>query len=435
MKSYIVSASLTLALLSSWSQPAAAQVLQAGNGAGYRPVELSEIESIGFDTADDIINIDLNTGSRISISYTDGSEFTVGKTVPLIEITTDEFLEEIPNKTDYKKGTFLLKGFGEYEDNEAAVDIRGRGNSSWSFIKKPYRLKFGKKISLCGLPSAKNYVLLANYMDCSLSQNTLAFKIGEILGLPFTNNAVPVDVILNGKYKGSYILTNKPGINAGSVDIDETKSIMWELDVAYDEDFKFMSPVFSLPVMAADPDLTAEQFEYWKNDFIEMEKAVYDRKAQDYIDMDIAAGYLAVYEVLKNDEIGWPKSFKLYKTEGGKYIFGPIWDFDGAMGKVWMGECYMQDKIGNKVWRNGLLSFLDYDPSFQSALKNHLKHIIDRLPELLEFIDSYAREIRESALRNQILYPDYEDFDSSIEKMKDWLCARCRALQSVYNLN
>lgn len=411
-----------------------AQVLQLFEGNAYSPIELNSIDSISFDIQNDLMIIHIDEGETNLFNYSSGSNYALSEAIPVIRINTDEYLTEIKSKTEYSSGTFLLQGLKKYEDIERTVSIRGRGNTSWAFVKKPYRLKFDKKVSLCGLPSAKSYVLLANYMDCSLLQNILAFKIGELLELPFTHKAVPVDVFLNDIYKGSYILTNKPGINAGSVDIDEENSIMWELDTNFDEPLKFKSPIFDLPVMVADPDIDEATFEYWKNDFIEMERAVYNGKGGDYVDLEIASRYLAVFEILKNGEIGYPKSFKMYKTKGSKYICGPLWDFDVAMGKVWLGECYSPEKINDVVWKNSLLSYLSLDPAFKSAYVRHLKFIIDKIPELLVFIDDYAREIRESAIRNQKLYPAYEDFDESVVKLKNWLLARCEFLKSYYNL-
>lgn len=433
---YSIGIFLWFVILSALASEAHAQVLQIFEGKSYNPLGFDVIDTISFDIDNDSMIIRETGGNIKSFKYRDGSGYAIGECIPIINITTKEHVEEIPDKTNYLEGTLSMQGFGLFEDIARNMSIKGRGNSSWDFIKKPYRLKFDKKVSLGGLPSAKNYVLLANYMDCSLLQNVLAFKIGTMLGLPYTNKAMPVDVILNGIYKGSYLLTNKPGIIAGSVDIDESNSIMWELDISYDEDLKFKSPIFDLPVMVADPsDIDDDAFEYWKNDFIEMERAVYQRKAGEYVDLEIAAKYLAVYEILRNGDIGYPKSFKMYKTQGGKYIFGPLWDFDVAMGKVWLGECYTHDKIDQLVWKNKLLSHLALDPIFKEALSNNLKFIIENIPDLLIFIDEYSREIRESAIRNRILFPEYEDFDESVVKLKDWLTRRGEILDGIYELH
>lgn len=352
--------------------------------------------------------------------------------LPVIELQTNRFLKEIEGKEDNHDGNFRLNGFENFDDVVLPVKIRGRGNSSRMFVKRGYRLKFQDKISLCGLPASKDYVLLPNYTDCSLMLNSLAFKIGQMLGLPYTPQAVPVEVGLNGLYKGSYILTNKVGINSGSVDIDPENSVMWELDVAFDEDRKFMSPVYQLPVMVADPKMSDSEFDYWKKDFIEMEKALEENRGSGYFDIEDAAKYLLVYEILKNDEGGMPKSVKFYKTKGGKYHFGPIWDFDVALGKVWRGDCFTLENIPGQITRNAILGQLEDDPIFQETFKKHLNEMYDSLPSLLEYIDTYAARIRPSALRDHSIYPEYEDYDSSVRKLKESLKMRFGFLMECY---
>jgi hypothetical protein len=90
-----------------------------------------------------------------------------------------------------------VNGRGGYEDYTGKTEVKGRGNSTWGYPKKPYRLKLNKKAEICGLGKAKNYVLLANHLDPTLMLNSVAFKIGRLLELPFTNHAIPVDVVLN----------------------------------------------------------------------------------------------------------------------------------------------------------------------------------------------------------------------------------------------
>lgn len=428
MKFYIIS----ILCFAGWlSMLAETPVLQIFDGKDYDPVDWEEIENITYDSSDGLV-LDLGNGTKKNIIFSSGLNIPSGETLPLIEIFTDEYMEEIPNKTTYQEASINIKGWGKEKDFNEKVTIKGRGNTSWMFPKKPYRLKFNKKISICGLPKAKSYVLLANYTDASLIQNALAFKLGQMLELPYTNESVPVDVKLNGIYKGSYLLTNKPGINAGSVDIDEDNSVMWELDIAYDEEYKFRSPILDLPVMLSDPEMDEAAFEEWKADFIAMEEAAVNYNAAEFVDMDLFARYYLVYEIMKNSEIGWPKSVKLFKTKGQKYIFGPLWDFDTAMGKVWNGPSYTTTSINERVWKNLLFCYLEDDPIHQEAIVRYLGEIKSRLPEILDFIDDYADRIRNSAIRNQTVWPESEDFDLSVMKMKDWLQMRFEALEVLY---
>lgn len=410
------------------------QVLQIFKDKRYTPVQWMDISEFKIDENDDNLELNIATieDNNFVISFADSLLFQSGISIPHIEITTEEDLSEIPNKTDYKRASFIVNGFGNFDDVSTEVNIRGRGNTSWTFDKKPYRLKFDKKISLCGLPKAKSYVLLANYTDPSLMQFALATKLAQMLGMPYTNHVVPVDVTLNGIYKGSYLLTNKPGINSGSVDIDNDTSIMWELDTYYNEDYRFKSDIYGLPVMAVDPDLTDELFEKWKADFIEMERAVASQNSSDYIDLDIFARYLLVYEIMDNNEIGWPKSVKLYKEEGGKYMFGPIWDFDVACGYNWdTQEAYTTDNINKYVWITSFFAALAQEQEFKTAIKRHWQYIKEHKAEFFEYIDSYAASIRNSAHRNQVLWPGSETWDESILKLKNFLELRLSAMDSM----
>lgn len=417
------------------SEAASAQrnVLQLFANKQYTPLEWSEIDHIGFDTERDLINIAPSEGEEIYFNISSKPSFVSGHTLPLIEIFTDEYVTEIPSKEEYNHGTFSLRGFGNFDDIKATeFNIRGRGNSSWNLAKKPYRLKFDKKISLCGLKKAKNYVLLSNYgWDPTQMQYAIACWMAQKIGLPYTPEVVPVEVKLNGIYKGSYVLTNKPGINAGSVDIDEDNSIMWELDTYFDEEYEFKSPLYNLPTMAVDPDMTQELFDYWKNDFIEAEEGVKNGKADLYFDLDVYGRYLLVYDICKNDELQHPKSVKLFKTAGedAKYIFGPIWDFDGAW-SFWTNiDWYTQENVTKRVKRIPFLSDLENYPETRNAYREGFRKIRDCEDELWLFIEEYYADIRNAAKRNDATWVEFMEFDKAFAAMKEWLRLRFEAME------
>lgn len=268
----------------------------------------------------------------------------IGQNPPEFRITTvdNPELTDVESKTKYLDARLEINGFGVTGDFDGNILIRGRGNSTWHHPKKAYRLKLPVKTSLCGYRKAKNYVLLANYIDFSLMRNEVACLATQLAGMPYPTHAKPVDVYFNSIYKGSYMLIEKAGINNGSVNIpqaDEPNSIMFEMDVNYDEKLRFKSPAFHLPVMHKDPDTPVNPseaqtwFNEWVDDFIKMETAVKEgRNIGDYIDYNTLAKYLLVFNLCCNQEINHPKSVYLYKTNGGKYHFGPCWDFDWAFG-------------------------------------------------------------------------------------------------------
>ncbi len=364
------------------------------------------------------------------VRYTIALDFIL---IPQFTITTeDPGIAEIPSKDYYLNATLTVDGKGIYENYTGKTEVKGRGNSTWGYSKKPYRLKLDKKSEICGLGKAKNYILLANHIDPTLMLNSVAFKIGQLLEMPFTNHAIPVDVVLNGKYKGSYLLTEQIEIKESRVDIDENNSVMWELDSYFDEDPKFRSEAFNLPVMVKDPDLTTEQFEYWKNDFnrFVMQFAQEPLEGNSYVDMidiESVAKYLITFNLVHNMEINHPKSIFIHKEGKGKYVMGPIWDFDWAYdyeGKEVHFGSYETPLFSTEMNGVGTAFFQRFlqDSRVRSIYKEVWQDFkVNKLNELLQYIDEYAKTIKPSVTRNSELWENTRSFDAKVGELKNWL--------------
>ncbi|KAA6311804.1 hypothetical protein EZS27_037142, partial [termite gut metagenome] len=139
----------------------------------------------------------------------------------------------IYDKVNYVESTFRLVDTANPDNNVEPLEktgIRGRGNSTWNYPKKPYRLKFDKKTSLFGLGAAKSWVLLANYQDPTFITNTVALELGSRIGFAFTNHTNHVELFLNKKYQGSYVLTEQVQVNEHRVNISEKEGFLVEFD-------------------------------------------------------------------------------------------------------------------------------------------------------------------------------------------------------------
>ena len=373
--------------------------------------------------------------------YTVKAEFLLSAIPELTITTTDPSIAEIPSKDYYLEGTLAVNGRGGYEDYTGKTEVKGRGNSTWGYPKKPYRLKLNKKAEICGLGKAKNYVLLANHLDPTLMLNSVAFKIGRLLELPFTNHAIPVDVVLNGIYKGSYLLTEQIEVKENRVDLDENNSVMWELDSYWDDEPKFKSTAFNLPVMVKDPDLTTEQFEYWKKDFNAFttqfaKEPLEGNSYVDMIDIESVAKFLITFNLVHNMEINHPKSVFLHKEGNGKYVMGPIWDFDWA---------YDYEGTSNHFGRYNTPLFSSSmngvgTAFFQRFLQDsRVKAIYKRtwqdfknnkLDALLQYVDDYAVMLKPSVERNSELWENTRSFDTKVKELKTWLRNRADYIDS-----
>ena len=247
----------------------------------------------------------------------------------------------------------------EYEDSPMddvtiPLDyIRGRGNSTWDADKKPYRFKLAtKNVDLFGMGANAHWVLLANRYDNSLLRNRMTYWLGAHLGMEFTPQCVPVDVVMNGEYYGSYLLCEHVRIDDSRVEIDELKKSMTTLpDISggyllrmtpYDDEDprSVFETKRDVSFMNEDPNFVdyenQQQADYIRGYIQDTEDAIFGsgfknaagESWQEYMDLDAAAGYWWVQEFSRNGDAYVTNSTYLYKKRNGKLFWGPLWDFD-----------------------------------------------------------------------------------------------------------
>ncbi len=434
------------------------------NDVNFHSIKAAQIDSITHKLYEDesldsmIVN---GKENRLSVPLSNIERCAIGTNVPTVYITIPAYpdLTELYNKELYLDAMISIDGNGVVDDLEpTAVSIKGRGNSTWNYAKKPYRLKFDKKIAICGLAKAKSYALIANYIDCTLMRNAVALKMGQLLNMPFTNHCQPIRVYFNGIFKGAYFITEKIGITGASVDIDEESGILFEMDTNFDEAYKFTSMYYSLPMMVKDPDLSEiaalkgvtpqSLLETWGDDFEAFEsKVFYGEDLSGSLDMESLVNYMLVYNVCGNREPAWPKSVYLYKASlDDVYHFGPIWDFDwgftyndGVEGKapsLPLMDLSNWEKRGASFFIQ-LFSRPEFRTLYQEKLDNFKQNL---LPTLLEYMDEYADEIEPSAIENGVVWAPEAgrtegsfNFRENVKTLKQWIIDRIEYISNHPN--
>ena len=234
----------------------------------------------------------------------------------------------------------------EYCIAKAAAGIRGRGNSTWTYDKKPYRIKFDKKTSLFGWEKNKSWVLLAMYQDFSNIKDYAAFSMSRAAGVqPYSPEAAHVELLLNGQYMGLYLLTEQVDENKGRADVEEDFSesdtrvpFLVELDEDAPDEGEEGVDYFSLPdgegirhyavkYPKADERYTQQQFDYIKDYITAVNDVCHDGQATEeevarLIDIPSFINYYLVQELMGQAEINW-KSVFMSKTTDGKLVMGP----------------------------------------------------------------------------------------------------------------
>src|SRR5690606_9346449 len=148
----------------------------------------------------------------------------------------------------------------------------------------------------------------------------------------------------------------------------------------------------------------------------------------DYIDLDALVNYMIVYNLTANQEINHPKSTYIHKQNGGKYMMGPIWDFDWAFnfdGSNKYFQSFTDPLFLNGFSGSGTQFFVRFleDTAVQEAYRQKWASFKStKLPELLTYIDDYADLIE---LSHQINYEKWQrgsgNFRSDIQDLRAWV--------------
>ncbi|MBQ3076058.1 MAG: CotH kinase family protein [Clostridia bacterium] len=317
--------------------------------------------------------------------------------IPVVHLETENGAE-ITSKSQHVSGTFAMDGStSEYESlPETHIRIRGRGNSSWKWDKKPYKIHFDEPTSLLGLPPAEEWALFSNYADKSLMRNRLAQVMASELSFEYCPTQVCVDVFLNGEYLGVYTLGEHLEAGDGRVEVDydmsrtdcgyflEAGGVVSGVDVKGMNYFHAGLVKFVLIKTPEYNTLTSEQFEFIHQYMLRADEAVKSgENYEDYLDVDSVIDWLIMIELSCNTDCSWRRSTYFTKEPGGKLVMGPVWDFDLAFGNfskdnpgddTWVSSEPDDDYVG-ETWSTYLLK----DPEFQARFKARWQEVRDVL--------------------------------------------------------
>jgi len=381
--------------------------------------------------------------------------------LPIVRIVTQNEAP-IVSKDDYVRATLTIDPNGT---GEAAVSvplrIRGRGNSTWAMPKKPYKLKLDDKASFLGMPSDKDWVLLANYSDKSLLRTRVAFELGDRVGLPWSPRSRFVELFINDQYQGTYQLGEGVKVAKKRVDIPEpdedeisepeiTGGYLLEVDARLDGDVFFFTNV-GLPILIDTPEAPApEQYEYIRDYVLRTENAIYAPDFADpetgyahYVDVDSFVHWYLVNEIFKNNDAAFYSSCWMYKQRDGKLFMGPLWDFDIGAGNVnYNGN---DNPIGWYIRDSLWISRLFEDPAFEARVKtrwNELK--ASQFDTILDFIDESATSLALASSNNferwpildQYVWPNAVvtgSYEGEVQYLRDWLETRIAWMDAQFN--
>lgn len=422
------------------------------------------VTPLSFDYSQDLVSgvntIELSNCEYFTIQNTSSGSISINSLRITYQRKAVINNEELPTVVINTKNSQAVTSRLEYVDCDVSTigaekdvsnlkaQIKVRGNSTSWLPKKPYRIKLSKKSSLFGYEKAKNWVLLADYMDGSNMHNYTALKFAKMVRGEdtFGVNPLHVNVVLNGENIGIYEFGEHIDAKEGRLNIEQDN--IWEksfddinfyierdLSTAQDSsevegvtyfriDMEEYSPaqyVFALKypekedfeeeLESGEIDTHEEEFNSFFNSLKEYMADIcnkfveYTNDATKFsglvskVDVESLAEYAVIDQVFRESDHA-QKSFKMYRAECGLLKFGPNWDYDScAYGLPYKGTYVLNPfevgiSVFNSTWfgeKWGYTLFNDINNG-----RPLFKNVWDRLSnnEINSFIQQQSQEMK-----------------------------------------
>ena len=329
--------------------------------------------------------------------------------------------------------------------SETGVEVKGRGNTSWTnWPKKGYQIKLQKKKSVLGMKDSKTWLLVPASADASLMKNKIAEELSEAIGHATVQNCEYSDVWFDGEYVGLYLIFEKVQFGKGRIEVSDDNAVLVERDNAYykTEDYYFQDSVYGFHYTMKDTnnddetDLTGfSAFENKLNSVFSTLEAragtlTYDELST-LIDVDSFAKLYLIQEFSANYEEA-STGFFMYQDGTGDVIHaGPGWDFEGTMGT----RDYMNFSAWHLSRYDAFFEVLLQNPDFLRRVKAIYQENIDAFSAAAPMTDMFYGEIAASAAMNFKRF-DYlgkwdtvhdiqpETYEEAVANLREWLSNR-----------
>ena len=356
--------------------------------------------------------------------------------VPSLNITLNDSVTlddvNIGSKDIKYKSTLTIMGSEDESYNLTDVDIelKGRGNTSWTYPKRGYQIKLDKKQNLLGIGNGKSkkWVLLANYMDDTLLKNKFMYDLCVNSGLSSIPNSAFVDLYVNGEYIGNYLLCDKIEVGKDRVNLKNEDGVLVEMDFAYyvQEEYNFASSVtgnrFVIKEFGNDDMNDADKLNAmnaFKISIENLEEKLNQEASwnviSSLIDVDSFVKYYLVNEFAGNFDTFISSTYFYQDGKNGLIHMGPIWDYDK--------DNFMTDAKSDFTLYTNMHNYmvqLHKYPQFAQKIDQFYNEILKFTLEE-ENIKEYESYITNSSRINSIVWNSESTYESSLQQLNDWI--------------
>ena len=370
----------------------------------------------------------------------DDTHFYQVTNLPTVSIHIEDNVEP-QDKVNEISSSFTIIYADATMIQEESGTSRLRGNASMAHPKKPYRIKFDtshrifRNSDMRSTAKAKKWTLINNYDDKTLMRNLVAFEIARRMGQDYVPWSKPVDVIVNGEYRGCYQLTDQLSLDKNRINITEmlpgdnegdavTGGYLLELDGYANQEVSWFYSAAGNPITIKSPDeddITTEQAAYIRREFNLMEASILSSNFEDpelgfrsRLDEKSLLQYFLTEELAGNPDAFW-SCYMTKERDEDLFRVGPVWDFDNAFDNdnryfpINHYSDFLSLSIGGAGNSRALLKRLFTDQALRdsmAAMWNDARTERGVTPEsLTAYIDSTAQEMMQSQRLNFMRWP------------------------------
>lgn len=320
----------------------------------------------------------------------------------------------VTSKTEYVQAEFRIDNDPDNGILESPGQIRGRGNATWTYNKKPYKIEFEEKQSVFGFPANKDWVLLAEYCDKSLMRTAYMCGLSERAGLPYTIHYRHIELYMNGSYQGVYVLTDQVEKAKHRVNLADDGYLIENDNYWYQEKYNFGTAKGWRFTFKYPKEPTGEQISFIKSWLNQFESVLYGADFKDpekgyrkLIDERTFAKWYLVNELTGNLE---PNIFYVLYDRNAELQMFPDWDAEwslglAARGNDWAGWAMppATSPVDIRIWsKDRYFTRLFEDPYFVDIVREEWALL---KPQLADF----AAEMERMAF--SLIYGQAANFD------------------------
>ena len=258
------------------------------------------------------------------------------------------YLNKVPCRIIISLEGVTLYDSGTYIKKTSGATIRVNGNTTAYFsnpLNMPYKIKLEKAADLLCRGEDNHYKDKEwRLLKDAVSLNTIiGLKISQLVGLEWTSQYVPCNVIINGDYRGCYLLMETMKRNESCrINCDQNTGYIiekdpywWKEDVFFCSSWYKDNNVYRWTWKYPDEeDVTDEKEKYIKEYIEAMEESLENGDYEQYIDISSFSKWILIHDILgTRDSWGSNMYIKKYdNTNNSKLELPCVWDFDSNYG-------------------------------------------------------------------------------------------------------